>query len=50
MPNDPAGYAAALYATLHGLDEAGIDRLVVDLPGGGDEWLAIRDRLRRASA
>ena len=49
MPADPAGYAAQLYAALHALDDAGVDRIVVDLPPDGDEWLAVRDRLRRAA-
>src|SRR5205823_3825825 len=47
---EPAGCAAVLYAVLHHLDEAGLDRLVVALPPDGPEWLAVRDRLRRASA
>jgi L-threonylcarbamoyladenylate synthase len=49
MPVDAVEYAAALYATLHALDEEGFDRIIVEsLPEDG-EWLAIRDRLRRAS-
>ena len=50
MPAEPSGYAAQFYATLHALDAAGLDRIVVDLPPDREEWLAIRDRLRRASA
>jgi L-threonylcarbamoyladenylate synthase len=50
LPPDPVGYAAGLYATLHALDEQGLDRIVVALPPEGDAWLAVRDRLRRASA
>jgi L-threonylcarbamoyladenylate synthase len=49
LPPDPAGYAAGLYAMLHELDAAGLDRIVVDLPPNTPEWLAARDRLRRAS-
>ena len=49
MPRDPTGYAAYLYAALHDLDDAGVDRIVVDVPPPGQEWLAIHDRLRRAS-
>ncbi len=48
-PTDPAGYAAMLYEALHMLDGAGLDRIVVDLPPDGDEWLAVRDRLARAA-
>ena len=49
MPADPAGYAAQLYAALYALDDAGLDRIVVDLPPDAEEWLAVRDRLRRAA-
>ena len=50
MPADPAGYAARLYAALHQLDAEGFDRLIVELPPDEDAWLAVRDRLRRASS
>lgn len=49
LPADPLGYAALLYASLHDLDAAGVDRIVVTDPPGGDAWLAIHDRLRRAA-
>ena len=49
MPADPAGYAAHLYASLHALDDAGVDLIVVAMPPDREEWLAIRDRLRRAA-
>ena len=49
MSTDAAGYAAHLYAALHAVDEAGVDRIVVDLPPDTEEWLAVRDRLRRAA-
>jgi L-threonylcarbamoyladenylate synthase len=50
MPDDPDGYAARLYAALHALDGEGLDRIIVARPPEGDEWLAVRDRLRRAAA
>jgi L-threonylcarbamoyladenylate synthase len=50
MPRTPEGYAAQVYAVLHRLDAAGMDRIVVELPPDVEEWLAVRDRLRRASA
>jgi L-threonylcarbamoyladenylate synthase len=50
MPADPAGYAAALYAALHILDGAAVDRIIVAQPPDAPEWLAVRDRLRRAAA
>jgi L-threonylcarbamoyladenylate synthase len=49
LPSDAAGYAAQLYAVLHELDTAGLDRIVVTLPPESDDWLAVRDRLQRAS-
>jgi L-threonylcarbamoyladenylate synthase len=50
MPRDPGQYARYLYAVLHDLDELGVERIVVDLPPDTPDWLAVRDRLRRASA
>jgi L-threonylcarbamoyladenylate synthase len=49
MPADPSAYAARLYAALHELDDAGVDRIVVEMPPAGEAWSAIRDRLDRAS-
>ncbi len=49
MPSDPAAYAAQLYAVLHELDTLGLERIHVTLPPDTDEWLAVRDRLRRAA-
>jgi L-threonylcarbamoyladenylate synthase len=49
MPGDPAAYAAQIYAALHALDDAGVERIVVDLPPNEEQWLAVRDRLRRGS-
>jgi L-threonylcarbamoyladenylate synthase len=48
LPSDPAGYAAQLYAALHELDVAGLDRIVVEVPPDEPAWVAVRDRLRRA--
>jgi L-threonylcarbamoyladenylate synthase len=47
LPADPAGAAAGLYASLHEMDAAGLDRIVVAVTPHGDEWLAVRDRLAR---
>ncbi len=46
---DAADYARALYATLRELDACGYDCILVEEVPEGDEWLAIRDRLRRAA-
>jgi L-threonylcarbamoyladenylate synthase len=50
LPADPAGYASQLYAALHVLDDAALERLVLTLPPDAPEWHAVHDRLRRASA
>jgi L-threonylcarbamoyladenylate synthase len=50
MPADPGHYAAILYATLHSLDEEGLDWIAVELPPDQPEWSGIRDRLKRAAA
>jgi L-threonylcarbamoyladenylate synthase len=50
LPDEPAGYAAGLYAALHRLEDAGCDVIVIAAPPGGGAWAAVRDRLRRASA
>ena len=49
MPPSAADYAARLYAALHELDAAAVDRIVVDLPPDEEPWQAIRDRLRRGT-
>ncbi|MEO6574218.1 MAG: L-threonylcarbamoyladenylate synthase [Polyangiaceae bacterium] len=45
---DPLTYEAALFATLHALDDAGCDVIVVAQPPAEERWLAVRDRLDRA--
>lgn len=49
MPIEPAGYAVALYGTLHDLDTRGLDWIAVELPPSTPDWEAIADRLRRAA-
>jgi L-threonylcarbamoyladenylate synthase len=49
MPADPAGYAAALYDTLHRLDAEHQDWIAVERPPDTPEWAGILDRLRRAA-
>jgi L-threonylcarbamoyladenylate synthase len=50
LPDEPRGYAAALYAALHEMDAAGLDRIVVASPPRHEHWMAVLDRLQRASA
>ena len=47
---EPGAYAHRLYATLHELDDCGVDAVVVEAVPAGDAWWAIADRLRRAAA
>ena len=47
LPREPVGYAAGLYAALHDLDAADVQRIIVAKPPDGDDWLAIRDRISR---
>ena len=49
-PQDAAGYAHALYASLRRLDEAGCDAIIVEKPPQTPVWAAINDRLARAAA
>lgn len=48
LPDDPAQYAARLYATLHMLDQENGPWIAVEEPPNTPEWAAIRDRLERA--
>ena len=50
LADDPAAYARDLFATLHRLDDAGVERIVVEAVPHGDAWAAIADRLRRGSS
>ncbi len=50
LPHDAAGYAAALYDALHALDETGVRHILVEMPPDTEEWAAVLDRLKRASA
>ena len=50
MPEEPHEFARLLYATLHALDQRGLERIVVDPPPAGEEWQAVLDRLTRAAA
>ena len=49
MANDPAEFGRNLYATLRKLDNGDFQKILVEAPPDNPEWLAISDRLRRAS-
>jgi L-threonylcarbamoyladenylate synthase len=48
-PADAAGYAHDLYANLRALDASNADVILIESPPAGDAWLAVRDRLLRAT-
>jgi L-threonylcarbamoyladenylate synthase len=50
LPRDPAQYARLLYRTLHDLDDAGVDAIVVQGVPHEEAWWAVADRLRRGSS
>jgi L-threonylcarbamoyladenylate synthase len=50
LPLDAELVATRLYALLHELDDAGFTRIVLERPPQDEAWLAVRDRLLRASA
>ncbi len=50
LPDDPVGYAQGLYASLHRLDDAALDAIVIERVPDDAAWAAIRDRLTRATS
>ena len=49
MPSNAAEYARKLYGTLHELDDAGVDAIVVQGVPGDEAWWAVADRLTRGA-
>lgn len=49
LPVDPVQYARLLYSTLHNLDDAGADVIVVQNVPMEEAWGAVADRLRRGA-
>ena len=49
MPQRPETYARVLYGTLRQFDHAAFDRLLVEETPDEPQWMAVADRLRRAS-
>ena len=50
MPDDAAGAAQGLFATLRDLDALGVQLIWVESPPESPEWDGVRDRLNRAAA
>nr|WP_305910305.1 L-threonylcarbamoyladenylate synthase [Methylomarinum sp. Ch1-1]MDP4522810.1 L-threonylcarbamoyladenylate synthase [Methylomarinum sp. Ch1-1] len=50
MPTDADDYAHALYASLRELDGMKLDLILIEQPPDDEGWLAVNDRLRKATA
>ena len=48
-PRESAAYAQQLYANLRTLDTRGADEIWIETPPDGPDWVAVNDRLRRAT-
>jgi L-threonylcarbamoyladenylate synthase len=48
LPADATGYAKALYASLHALDQLNLKTILLEKPPIDDDWSAVNDRLKRA--
>lgn len=49
LPSDAIAFAAELYDTLHAVDDAGCEEVIVELPPADPAWDGVRDRLTRAA-
>ena len=49
LPADAEAYGSALFAALHALDERGVNAIRVEAVEATEAWMAVADRLRRAS-
>ncbi len=49
LPTDAEGYGQQVYATLRKLDGLGLERILIEQVPESLEWLAVRDRLQRAT-
>jgi len=49
MPNEPTAYGRQLYTTLRWFDNGQYDHLLLEAPPNNPDWMAISDRLQRAS-
>lgn len=50
LPEDKAGYARALYETLHAADGLGAAAIWMEMPPPQEDWRDVRDRLGRAAS
>jgi L-threonylcarbamoyladenylate synthase len=49
LPDEPMGFARLLYASLHALDDAGCDIVLVEDVPRDEAWRGVRDRIARAA-
>lgn len=49
LPADPEQYARHFYAALRTLDAMGLRAIYVEMPPDSPPWIAVRDRIRRAT-
>jgi L-threonylcarbamoyladenylate synthase len=49
LPDDPAGFARALYAALHEADAGGAAVVIIERPPDEPAWTGVRDRIERAA-
>lgn len=49
MPNEPGEYARKLYAALREADAVGVKAIFIELPTDASKWVAVLDRLTRAT-
>jgi L-threonylcarbamoyladenylate synthase len=50
LPREPHQYARQMYRTLHDLDDAGVDAIVVQGVPHDEAWWAVADRLHRGAS
>jgi len=50
LPDEAEAFGRGLYAALRRLDAGGWRRILIEAVPDGDDWLAVRDRLRRATS
>ena len=50
LPDDAQGYAKGLYSSLRELDALDLSQIFIEAVPEREDWLAVRDRLRRATA
>lgn len=49
LPQEAEDYEAALYSALRQLDKLGLDSILVEQPPETEEWMAVNDRLGKAT-